>query len=59
MTINKTEGFSKNYDNAARLSKTLKRAGYVDIALDVGQSGVKIHEACTIGTDLAVYKDII
>lgn len=44
-------GFSKNYDKVARLSKTLKGAGYVGIALDVGRSGVKIHEACTIGTD--------
>jgi len=44
-------GFSKNYDKVAKLSKTLKGAGYVGIALDVGQSGVKIHEACTVGTD--------
>jgi hypothetical protein len=49
--VTSIEGFSKNYDKAAKLSKTLKGAGYVGIALDVGQSGVKIHEACTIGTD--------
>lgn len=44
-------GFAKNYDKVAKLSKTLKGAGYVGIALDVGQSGVKIHEACTIGSE--------
>jgi len=43
--------FAKNYDKVAKLSKTLKAAGYVGIALDVGQSGVKIHEACTTGIE--------
>lgn len=43
--------FAKNYDKVTKLSKTLKGAGYVGIALDVGQSGLKIHEACTTGTD--------
>ena len=43
--------FGKNYNRVSNLSKTLKGAGYVGIALDVGQSGVKIHEACTIGTE--------
>ena len=33
------------------MSKVLKRAGHVGIALDIGQSGLKIHEACTVGTD--------
>lgn len=49
--VTSIEGFSKNYDKVAKLSKTLRGAGYVGIALDVGRSGVKIHEACTIGTD--------
>ena len=49
--VTNIEGFSKNYDKVAKLSKTLKGAGYVGIALDIGHSGVKIHEACTIGTD--------
>jgi len=49
--VTNIEGFSKNYDKVAKLSKTLKGAGYAGIALDVGQSGVKIHEACTIGTN--------
>jgi len=35
----------------AGLSKTLRGVGYVGIALDVGQSSIKIHEACTVGTD--------
>ncbi|MCF6324506.1 MAG: hypothetical protein L3J89_09320 [Gammaproteobacteria bacterium] len=44
-------GFEKNYQNVARLSKTLKGAGYVGIALDVGKSGLKIHQACTVGAE--------
>ncbi len=44
-------GFEKNLDNVARMSKTLQRAGHIGIALDVGRSGLKIHEACTVGTD--------
>ncbi|MBL1261927.1 MAG: hypothetical protein COB33_015570 [Thiotrichaceae bacterium] len=44
-------GFERNYKNVARLSRTLRGAGVVGIALDVGQSGLKIHEACTVGAD--------
>ena len=44
-------GFSKNYTATTRLAKTLRRAGYVGIALDMGQSALKIHEACTVGAD--------
>ena len=44
-------GFEKNLNNVARLSNTLQRAGHIGIALDVGRSGLKIHEACTVGTD--------
>mgnify|MGYP006971752536 CR=1 FL=1 len=44
-------GFEKNYVKTARLSKALRGAGYVGIALDIGQSGLKIREACTVGTD--------
>ena len=44
-------GFDKNLRKTAQLSKVLRGAGYVGIALDVGQSGLKIHEACTAGTD--------
>jgi len=44
-------GFEKNLGKAAGLSRTLRGAGYVGIALDVGQSSIKIHEACTVGTD--------
>ncbi len=50
-TVTTVPEFAKNYNNVARLSNTLKHAGYVGIALDVGQSGLKIHEACTVGAD--------
>ena len=44
-------GFARNFDNVSKLTRTLKGAGYVGIALDVGNSAVSIHEACTIGSD--------
>jgi len=44
-------GFEKNFIKTVKLSRVLKGAGYVGIALDVGQSGFKIHQACTVGTD--------
>jgi len=44
-------GFERNYRNVARLSRTMKGAGVVGIALDVGKSGLKIHEACTVGAE--------
>lgn len=44
-------GFDKNLKKTAQLSRVLRGAGYVGIVLDVGQSGLKIHEACTVGTD--------
>ena len=44
-------GFEKNYVKTARLATVLKGAGQVGIALDVGQSVLKIREACTVGTD--------
>ncbi len=49
--VNRIPGFDKNFNNVAKLSSVLRKAGYVGIALDVGQSGLKIHEACTVGTD--------
>ncbi|MCF6324510.1 MAG: hypothetical protein L3J89_09340 [Gammaproteobacteria bacterium] len=49
--VTSVPGFEKNYQNVARLSKTLKGAGYVGIALDVGKSGLKIHQACTVGAE--------
>ncbi|VAW49893.1 hypothetical protein MNBD_GAMMA04-170, partial [hydrothermal vent metagenome] len=48
--------FAKNYENVSKLSKTLKGAGYFGIALDVGKSGLKIHEACTVGAELSCGK---
>ncbi len=45
--INGIPGFEKNY------AKWLKAGGYVGIALDVGQSGLNIHEACTTGREQA------
>ncbi len=44
-------GFESNFAKTAKVSKVLRGAGYVGIALDIGQSGLKIHEACTVGTD--------
>lgn len=44
-------GFAKNFDKVAKSSSTLKGVGYVGIALDVGNSAVKIHEACTVKSD--------
>ena len=49
-------GFAKNYNEITKLSGVLKGAGYVGIGLNVGQSGIKIHEACTIGADLSCGK---
>ncbi len=49
-------GFAKNYDEITKVSGVLKTAGYVGIALNVGQSGIKIHEACTVGADLSCGK---
>ena len=54
--VTSVPGFAKNYDEVTKLSGVLKGAGYVGIALDVGQSGLKIHEACTIGADLSCGK---
>ena len=49
--MNDVPGFSKNFDKIAKLSKNLRIGGYAAIGLDVGHSAVKIHEACTVGTD--------
>lgn len=49
--VTNIDSFATNYAKAGNLSKTLRGAGYVGIALDVGHSGVKIHEACTLGTE--------
>ncbi|MCF6255752.1 MAG: hypothetical protein L3K25_05540 [Gammaproteobacteria bacterium] len=54
--VTSVPGFAKNYDEVAKLSGVLKGAGYVGIGLNVGQSGIKIHEACTIGADLSCGK---
>ena len=49
--INGIPGFEKNYAKVGDYAKWLKAGGYVGIALDVGQSGLTIHEACTIGRE--------
>lgn len=49
--VTSVPGFEKNLQQTARLTKVLRRAGYVGIALDVGKSVTTIHEACTVGTD--------
>ena len=54
--VDSVPGFERNYRNVTRLSKTLRGAGYFGIALDVGKSGLKIHEACTVGAELSCGK---
>ncbi len=54
--VTSVPGFAKNYNEVARLSNVLKGAGYVGIGLNVGQSGIKIHEACTVGAYLSCGK---
>lgn len=49
--VSTVPGFSRNFANVANLSRTLKGAGYAGIALDIGHSAIKIHEACTVGTE--------
>ncbi len=44
-------GFEEHYAKVSRYARWLRAGGYVGIALDVGQSGIKIHEACTIGRE--------
>lgn len=44
-------GFVENYNKTTKLAATLKAAGYVGVALDVGQSASQIHAACTVGTE--------
>jgi len=50
-SVTTVPGFARNFGHVTKLTNTLKRAGYVGIALDGTQSVVKIHEACTVGTD--------
>ena len=44
-------GFEENFGKVTSYSKALRYGGYVGIALDVGQSAIKIHEACTVGRE--------
>jgi hypothetical protein len=41
--------FSKNYETVAKMSRNLKRVGYVGMALTVGDSVANIQQACTVG----------
>jgi len=49
--VKNIEGFEENFVKIGKYSKTLKHFGYIGIGLDVGQSVIKIHEACTINTE--------
>jgi len=44
-------GFKANYNKVTTLGKTLKWGGYAGIGLNIGQGGLNIHEACTIGNE--------
>jgi len=43
--------FTDNYAKVTQYGKWVSRLGYAGLALDVGQSGMIIHKACTEGTD--------
>ena len=43
------KGYEENFVEVGKYSKVLKHFGYIGLGLDVGQSVIKIHEACTIG----------
>jgi hypothetical protein len=51
LPIEKIPDFEANYSKVTNLSKSLKHAGHFGIALDVGQSSVRIHRACTVDVD--------
>ncbi len=44
-------GYATHYDRLATGSKYARRVGYLGIALDSSMSALKIHEACTAGSD--------
>jgi len=43
--------FEKNFSKAAKYTKVLRYGGYVGVGLDVEQSALIIHKACTLGTN--------
>ena len=43
--------FADNYARVGKYGKLLSRIGYAGVALDIGQSGVLIHQACTTGRE--------
>lgn len=44
-------GYADNHIKITRMAETLKRAGYVGLALDIGRAGVNLHQACTVGRE--------
>lgn len=42
-------GYATNYDRLAWGAKYAKSVGYLSVGLDVAESGIKIHAACTNG----------
>ena len=51
-------GFKANYSKITKLGTTLKWGGYAGIALNIGQGGLNIHEACTIGNEYGCGKTV-
>ena len=43
--------YAKNIERVAKQAKLLRGIGQFSITLDVAHSGVKIHEACTVGRE--------
>ena len=43
--------FADNYARVGKYGKLLSRIGYGGVLLDIGQSGVLIHQACTTGRE--------
>ena len=41
-------GYADNHIKIGRMAMTLKTAGYVGLTLDVANSGLNIHQACTV-----------
>ena len=43
--------FADNYARVAKYGKLVSRVGYTGVLMDIGQSGVLIHQACTTGRE--------
>lgn len=50
-SVTNIPNFHKNYDTVAKMSRNLKRVGYVGIALTGVDAVANIQKACTVGDD--------